>query len=161
MSRRNKSRAGEPTGAVRTITTNRQARFHFELLDRWEAGIVLTGSEVKSCRQGAVNLAEAHVRIRSGEAWLVGCHVSPYENAGYAQHEPDRPRKLLLHAAEIRRMEKAVQLRGLALVPTRMYFSGSRVKVEVALARGKKTRDKRDAIKKREQERSARDAVDR
>ncbi len=161
MARKNKAPA--ETGkakARRQIAGNRRARFEFELLDRWEAGIALTGSEVKSCRAAAVNLAEAFVRLRRGEAWLVGCRIAPYEHAGYAQHDPLRERKLLLHAEELRKIRKGVEQKGLTLVPTEMYFSGSKVKVAIALARGKKLHDKRETVKKREQDRSARQAKD-
>jgi SsrA-binding protein len=146
--------------ARRNIAGNRRARFEFELLERWEAGIALTGSEVKSCRAGAVNLAEAFVRLRNGEAFLVGCRIAPYENAGYAQHDPLRERKLLLHRDELRKIRKGIEQKGLTLVPTEIYFSGSKVKVAIALARGKKLHDKRDTVKKREQDRSARQARD-
>lgn len=144
----------------RSIAGNRRARFEFELLDHWEAGIALTGSEVKSCRAGAVNLAEAFVRLRQGEAFLVGCRIAPYENAGYAQHDPLRERKLLLHGEELRKIRKGIEQRGLTLVPTEMYFSGSKVKVALSLARGKKLHDKRETVKKREQDRNARRAKD-
>lgn len=150
---------GKPHGR-RSIARNRRARYEFELLDRWEAGIALTGSEVKSCRAAAVNLAEAYVRLKRREAWLVGCRIAPYENAGYAQHDPMRERKLLLSREELRKMARGVEQRGLTLVPTEVYFKGSRVKVEVALGRGKKLHDKRETVKKREQDRSARVAKD-
>jgi SsrA-binding protein len=149
-------RTDDTDAARRPIATNREARFRYEILDRWEAGIVLTGSEVKSARRGEVNLREAHVRIEGGEAWLVGCHVSPYENAGYAQHDPLRARKLLLHATELHRITRAIAEKGLAVVPLGMYFSGPRVKVEIAVGRGKKLHDKRETVKRRDQEREAR-----
>jgi SsrA-binding protein len=138
------------------VATNREARFQYELLERFEAGIVLTGSEVKSVRRGQVSLADSHVVVSGGEAWLVSCHVAPYENAGYAQHDPLRERKLLLHGSEVERIARAVERAGLTVVPLRVYFAGSRVKVEIAVGRGKKLHDKRETIKKRDQERQAR-----
>lgn len=146
--------------ARRSIAGNRRARFEFELLERWEAGLVLRGSEVKSCRAGGVNIAEAWVRLKGGEAWLVGCRIAPYEHAGPEQHEPVHDRKLLLHREELRKMRKGVEQKGLTLVPVEIYFLGSLVKVEVALGRGKKVHDKRETVKKREQDRRAREARD-
>jgi len=141
----------------RTLATNREARFRFELVEHWEAGLVLTGSEVKSLRaKGAVNLSDAFVRVKNHEAWLVNCHVAPYSHGTSAQHDPMRPRKLLLHAAQVERIERAVQQRGLTVVPTRLYFSGPHVKVQIALGRGRKLHDKREAIKKRELDRASR-----
>ena len=151
---------GKPR-ARRSIAGNRRARFEFELLERWEAGIVLRGSEVKSCRAGGVTIAEAWVRLKGGEAWLVGCRIAPYEHAAHdQQHEPVHDRKLLLHREELRKMRKGVEQKGLTLVPTEIYFQGSCVKVEVALGRGKKLHDKRETVKKREQDRSAKQARD-
>ena len=141
----------------RRIADNRRARFEFELLERFEAGLVLTGSEVKSLRVGGVQLGDAHVVMQGGEAWLVSCHVAPYANAGYAQHDPLRPRKLLLHRTEIFRIERALQAKGLTVVPLRLYFAGQRVKVELALARGKKLHDKRETIRRREEARRPRE----
>jgi SsrA-binding protein len=150
---RKKSADEKPT---RSIADNRQARFRFELLDRWEAGIVLLGGEVKSLRAGQVNMGDAHVIVKRGEAWLMSCHVAPYAHATHDQPDPLRPRKLLLHAIEVARIDKSVREKGMTVVPTRLYFVGARVKVEIALARGKKLHDKRETIKKRDQERDAR-----
>lgn len=141
-----------PTG-VKPIAHNRNARREYELLDALEAGIALTGSEVKSLRAGKISFKEGYVRFADGEAFLAGVHIAPYENAGYAQHEPDRERKLLLHRAEIERLGAKVAQKGLTVVPVRMYFKNGRVKVEIALARGKKLHDKRDDLKARDVER--------
>jgi SsrA-binding protein len=135
------------------VATNRQARFKFHLLDRVEAGIALEGSEVKSVRDGKVNIGDSYAVIRDGEVWLYGSHISPYAPAAAQNHDPERPRKLLLRRSEIERLVGKTQEKGFTLVPTRIYFSGSNAKVELALARGKERGDKRDAIKEREQKR--------
>src|SRR5262245_7538015 len=135
------------------IATNRQAGYRFELLDRLETGIVLQGTEVKSLRNGAVQLKDGYAQIRDGELWLYNVHIPPYGPASRENHDPERPRKLLAHKREIERLVGKMQERGLTLVPTRIYFSGPRAKVEVALARGKDRFDKRDSIKAREQQR--------
>ena len=135
------------------IATNRQASFRFNLLDKFEAGIVLQGSEVKSLREGGVQLKDAYAEVRDGEVWLQNVHIAPYKPAARENHEPERPRKLLLHANEIERLIGKTAEKGLTLVPTRIYFKGSNAKVEVALARGKDVRDKRRSIKDREQRR--------
>jgi SsrA-binding protein len=140
----------------RPIATNRQARFRFELLDRHEAGLVLMGSEVKALREGNVNMSDAYVRFKNGEAYLSHCHVGPYSHANAFAHEALRERKLLMRRVEIDKLERAVAQKGLTVVPTRIYFSGSRVKIEIALARGKKTEDKRETIKQRDMDRRAR-----
>jgi SsrA-binding protein len=134
------------------IATNRQASFRYNLLERFECGIVLTGTEVKSMRQGNVQLKDAYAMVRDGEVWLVGMYIAPYGPASRDNHDPERPRKLLLHRSEIDRLIGRTRERGLTLVPTRVYFSepGSRAKVELALARGKDVYDKREAIRKRE-----------
>jgi SsrA-binding protein len=134
------------------VATNRQASFRYNLLERFEAGIVLTGTEVKSMREGGVQLKDAYAVVRDGEPWLVGMYIAPYGPAARENHDPERPRKLLLHRNEIDRLIGRTQERGLTLVPTRVYFSkpGSRAKVEIALARGKDVYDKRDTIRKRE-----------
>jgi SsrA-binding protein len=132
------------------VATNRQAGFRYHLLDRLEAGIVLRGSEVKSLREGGVQLKDAYAEVRDGEVWLRNMHIAPYKAAARENHDPDRPRKLLLHRREIERLVGQTAERGLTLVPTRIYFSGPRAKVELALARGKDTRDKRRSIKERE-----------
>jgi SsrA-binding protein len=135
------------------VATNRQARFKYNLLDRWEAGISLTGSEVKSVRAGKANLSDSYAVVRDGEVWLHGSHIAPYGPAAAEGHDPERPRKLLLHRREIERLIGKTQVKGLTLVPTRMYFSGAHAKVELALARGKERGDKREAIREREQRR--------
>jgi SsrA-binding protein len=149
---------GQAEGAkpVRLISTNRQARFRYELLDSFEAGLVLMGSEVKALRANLVSLADAYVRFRGDEAWLANCHVGPYTHATVAAHEPLRERKLLLRGAELEKLQRAVSTKGLTIVPTKIYFKGDLVKIEIALARGKKTIDKRETIKQRDVERRAR-----
>jgi SsrA-binding protein len=135
------------------IVENRRARHDYHLLDRVEAGIVLTGTEVKSLRGGRASLQQAYADLRDGEAWLVGAHISVYEQGNIANHDPDRDRKLLLHKKQAASLAGKVAQRGLTLVPTKMYFKNGRAKVELALARGKDVRDKRRDIAKREAER--------
>lgn len=132
---------------------NRKARHLYELSDFLEAGIVLTGPEVKSVRAGQVNFVDSYVDFRDGQAWLQSLHIAPYANGGYTVQEPDRVRRLLLHAREIRRLAAAVERKGLAVVPTRVYFKNRRVKIEIALGKGKKLYDHRDSLKKRAEER--------
>ena len=145
MAKRKKRKA-----APGDVATNRQAGFRYHLLERLEAGIVLQGSEVKSLREGAVQLKDAYAEVRGGEVWLRNMHIAPYKPAAGENHDPDRPRKLLLHRREIERLVGQTAEKGQTLVPTRVYFSGSRAKVELALAKGKDTYDKRRAIKERE-----------
>jgi SsrA-binding protein len=135
------------------IAENRRARHEYHLSDRVEAGLVLTGPEVKSLRAGKADLAKAYATMRDGEAWLVGLHVPPYEQASLGAHEPDRDRKLLLHGREIDSLGGKVKERGLTLVPTRLYFKNGRVKVELALGRGKELHDKRRDIASRDAQR--------
>jgi SsrA-binding protein len=132
------------------VATNRQARFRYHLLDRWEAGLVLTGSEVKSLRAGKAQIKDGYATVRDGEVWLHNVHIPPYGPASRANHEPERSRKLLLHKREIERLIGKTRERGLTLVPTRIYFTNGRAKVEIALARGKDVVDKRRTIKERE-----------
>ena len=132
------------------IVDNRRARHDYHLLDRYEAGIVLTGTEVKSLRDGRASLQQAYADVRGGEAWLVGAHISVYEQGNIANHDPDRDRKLLLHKKELASLAGKVAQRGLTLVPTKLYFKNGRAKVELALARGKEQRDKRRDIAQRE-----------
>ncbi len=139
--------------AVKLIADNRKARYEYELLDRYEAGIVLTGTEVKSLRDGGASLQQAYADVRDGEAWLIGAHIAEYGQGNVANHEPDRDRKLLLHSKEIASLLGKVRERGLTLVPTRLYFKNGKVKVELALARGKEQRDKRRDIAKRDADR--------
>ncbi|MGO9820286.1 MAG: SsrA-binding protein SmpB [Solirubrobacteraceae bacterium] len=134
------------------VATNRQASYRFNLLERFECGIVLTGTEVKSLREGKAQLKDSYAQVRDGEIWLMGVYIPPYGPAARDNHDPERPRKLLLHRDEIDRLVARTQERGLTLVPTRMYFAGprSRAKVEIALAKGKDLYDKRETIRKRE-----------
>jgi SsrA-binding protein len=144
---------------LKVICTNRKARHLYEILDTVEAGIALLGPEVKSLREGRASLGEAYARIRGGEIFLIGLHISPYEQAGRANPDPVRERKLLLHRSEIGRLAGKVRERGYTLVPLRMYFRGGRAKVELALGRGKRAYDKRETIRRREEDRSVRRAL--
>jgi SsrA-binding protein len=135
------------------VASNRYAGYRYELLDRIECGIVLQGTEVKALRESGAQLKDAYASIRDGELWLQGVHIPPYAPAARENHDPDRDRKLLLHRLEIDRLAGRVAERGLTLVPTRIYFSGSHAKVEIALARGKDLYDKRQSIKERESRR--------
>ena len=139
--------------AAGDVATNRQAGFRYHLLEKLEAGIELQGSEVKSLREGGVQLKDAYAEVSDGEVWLQRMHIAPYKPAAQANHEPERPRRLLLHRHEIERLIGKTAERGLTLVPTRVYFKGRRAKVEIALARGKEQRDKRRSIREREQRR--------
>jgi SsrA-binding protein len=155
-----KKRKGGPRKlASGDVATNRQARFRYDLLERWEAGIVLQGSEVKSLRDGKANIKDSYAVVRDGEVWLHGSHIAPYAPAADQGHDPERPRKLLLRKSEIERLIGKTHERGLTLVPTRIYFSGSNAKVEIALARGKELRDKRETIRDREQRREVERAL--
>ena len=138
--------------AAGDVASNRQASHRFNLLERFECGIVLTGTEVKSLREGKAQLKDSYAVVRDGEVWLIGVYIPPYGPASRENHEPERPRKLLLRRDEIERLVGKTRERGLTLVPTRIYFSGprSRAKVEIALARGKDLYDKRQAIRTRE-----------
>lgn len=142
-----------PRAGEKLIVENRRARHDYELLERLEAGIALTGTEVKSLRNGRATLTQAYADVRDGEAWLHGMSIAVYDKGGYANHEPERPRKLLLHRREIDRMYGQVRERGYTVVPTRLYFRDGRVKVELALARGKEVRDKRRDIAARDAKR--------
>ncbi len=136
---------------TKVIASNRRARHDYAVLDTVEAGIVLVGSEVKSMREGHVQLADAYARITNGECWLEGMHIPPYLNAvGFGAHNPDRPRKLLLHVDEIRKLGSRVAKESLALVPLSLYFRDGRAKVELALAKGRKKGDRRQAIAERD-----------
>ena len=145
-----------PQGA-KVVATNRQARREFEILDTIEAGLVLRGSEVKSLRNAKAQLAESYARIHAGEAWLNSLHISQYEHSSLAfGHDPDRPKKLLLHKNEIVRLQAQVDQKGLTIIPLSLYFVGGRAKVELALARRKNLVDKRQTIQQREADREAR-----
>jgi SsrA-binding protein len=137
----------------KVIATNRKAFHNFSILETYEAGLVLKGTEVKSLREAQVNFKDCYATIDDGEAWLVGCHISPYHHGSDANHEPDRRRKLLQHKREISRLLGKVAERGLTLVPLRLYFKGGRAKIELGLARGKKLHDKRASIRERESRR--------
>ena len=138
----------------KTIATNRKAGFQYFLLDRFEAGVALMGSEIKSIRAGQISLAEAYVEVENGrDAWLMDAHVAPYTQANRFNHDPRRKRRLLLHKRQIRELWNAVRMKGMTIVPTRVYLKDGRAKVEIALAKGKKAYDKRAVIAKRDQER--------
>lgn len=141
------------------IADNRKAFHDYHILDTYEAGIVLTGTEVKGIREGRANLRDSYGRVEDGEVWLYNVHISPYSHRGYVSPDPKRRRKLLLHKSEIRKLIGRTVERGLTLVPTRMYFKNGRVKVALALARGKQAHDKRETIKRREIERETRAMV--
>lgn len=142
--------------AIKNIAMNRKAAFNYELSERFEAGLVLQGSEVKSIRAGHVTIAEAYGVIRNGEAFLINANITPYQASHYADHDPTRTRKLLLHSSEIKKLIGKTQEKGLTLVPTRLYLSKGRVKIELALGKSKKLFDKRHSIKKRETDRQLR-----
>jgi SsrA-binding protein len=144
---------------IKTITTNRRAYHNYHILDGVEAGLALTGTEIKSIRDGRVNLADAYVRPERGELWLLNAHIARYQAGSYLSHEPTRPRRLLLHHKQINELTSQVAEKGLTLLPTRLYLKGSKAKVEIALARGKKLYDKREAIMRREMEREMERAV--
>lgn len=142
-----------------TIAQNRRARHDYEFLAKFEAGIVLTGSEIKSVRDHHVQLQGSYARIRDGEVWLQDAHIAPYANAGYTGHQPDRDRKLLLHKKEIRKIEELMGERGLALVPLAMYFKRGKAKVELGVGRGLKRYDKRQKLKEADQKRDIQQAL--
>jgi len=138
---------------IKTVVTNRKAYHNFHIGEKIEAGIALTGSEIKSIRDGRVSLGDAYVKPENGELWLVNAHIARYQASSYMSHEPTRPRKLLLHRKEINNLSGKVAEKGLTLVATRLYLKGSIAKVEVALAKGKKLYDKRESISRREADR--------
>jgi SsrA-binding protein len=138
---------------VTDIAVNRQARHRYHLLERWEAGLVLTGTEVKSLREGKATIKDGYADVRDGQVWLHNVHIPPYAPAARENHDPERSRKVLMHRREIERLIGKTREKGLTLVPTRLYFANGRAKVELALARGKDVGDKRQAIKEREMRR--------
>jgi SsrA-binding protein len=138
---------------IKVVATNRKAKFEYFLLEEFEAGLSLQGSEIKSIRASQVSLAEAYVRIDGKNAWLVEAHIAPYEQANRNNHDPKRQRRLLLHKKEIKKLWDAIRQKGVTIIPTRIYLKGGRAKLEIAIARGKKMFDKRAAIAKRETER--------
>ena len=149
----------EREAAQKNIAENRKAFHDYHILETFETGLVLLGTEVKSIREGHVNLRDSFARIENGEVFVYNIHIQPYSHRGYADHEPLRPRKLLLHAHEIRKLIGKTVERGMTLVPLRMYFKNGKVKVALGLARGKQMHDKRETIKQREADRETRAAV--
>jgi len=140
---------------IKVVATNRKAKFEYFLIETYEAGISLQGSEIKSIRAGQISLSEAFVQTDGKEAWLRDAHIAPYEQANRFNHDPLRPRRLLLHKKEIRKMWNDVRQKGMTIIPTRVYLKAGRAKVEIAVARGKKTYDKRETIAKRDRERDS------
>lgn len=150
----------EKSEGYKIVSDNRQARYLYEILETYEAGIQLTGTEVKSIREGKVNLQDGYALIRNGEAWLLNAHISPYTGSGqYFNHEPRRTRKLLLHRQEIRKLIGRVEQQGLTLVPLKMYLKRGLVKVSIALGKGKKLHDKREDLKRRQDQRDIQRAM--
>jgi SsrA-binding protein len=145
--------------AQKNIAENRKAYHDYHIVEAFEAGVALLGTEVKSIREGSINLRDSFARVESGEVWVYNMHISPYSHRGYSDHEPMRRRKLLLHRQEIRKLVGKTVERGMTLVPTRMYYRNGRVKIEICLAKGKKAHDKRETIKRRETERETRAAI--
>lgn len=142
-----------PDNNVKTVATNRKAQFEYFLLEHFEAGIALQGSEIKSIRAGQISLAESYVQIDGRQAWLIDAHVAPYEAASRYNHDPRRPRQLLLHKREILEMWNAVRQKGVSIIPVHVYLKGGRAKLDIAVAKGKKLYDKRAAIAERDAER--------
>ena len=134
---------------MKEIAVNRQAFHNYEILEKFEAGVMLTGTEIKSAREGKVNLKDSYGLVKTGEVWLLNCHISPYSHGSYANHDPLRTRKLLLNRSEINRLVGRTTERGLTLVPLRMYLKDGRLKCELALAKGRKTHDKREVERKK------------
>jgi SsrA-binding protein len=145
----------------RDLASNRAAAHNYFLVERFEAGVVLTGTEVKSAREGKVNLKDAYGLVKDGELWLLNAHISPYQHGNIYNHNPVRTRKLLVHKNELRKLIGKTQQRGMTLVPTRMYFRNRRIKVEIALAKGKQLWDKRETERRRTADREAREAIQR
>ena len=144
----------EKQSGFKVISNNKKAYFLYEIIETYEAGIQLTGTEVKSLREGRVNLRDGFAQIRNGEAWLLNVHISPYQASGaYFNHEPRRTRKLLLNRREISKLTGSIEQKGLTLVPLKMYFKGNWVKISIGLGRGKKIHDKRETIKRRQDQR--------
>jgi SsrA-binding protein len=139
--------------SVKIVASNRRAQHLYHVMERHEAGVVLLGSEVKAIREGRVQLREAYANIRNGELYLYDCHIGAYSHTGYTSHEPMRPRKLLMHRQEIKRLLGKLTLKGLTLVPLKLYLKRGRVKVELGLGRGKKVADKRETVRRRDAER--------
>jgi SsrA-binding protein len=140
---------------IKVVATNRKAKFEYFLLEHFEAGLALQGSEIKSIRAGQVSLSEAYVNVDGQNAWLVEAHIAPYEQANRFNHDPKRPRRLLLHKKELRELWNAVRQKGVTIIPTRVYLKEGRAKLEIAIAKGKKLHDKREAIARRDAERES------
>jgi SsrA-binding protein len=151
--------ATKPESGEKLIAANKKAYHDYFVLQKFEAGLVLTGTEVKSLRDGKANLKDAYVIFKDAESYLFGLHISPYSHGNLQNHEPDRTRKLLLHKRELEKLRAQIVEKGLSIVPLRLYFKGSRVKVEIAIVRGKKQYDKRETEKNREAERETRAAI--
>jgi SsrA-binding protein len=145
--------------STRNFTVNRQAQYLYHLLEKFEAGIELTGTEVKSVREGKVNLRDSYATVRGEEAWLVNCHVSPYTSGSYLNHDPLRQRRLLLHRQEINKLAGQTQVKGLTLIPTRLYLKKNLIKCEIALAKGKKVYDRRETERRRTIDRETEQAI--
>jgi len=144
---------GSMEDGSRLICQNRKAYHDYEIVETLEAGMVLLGTEVKSLRDGRANLKDSYAKVKKGEVFLYGLHISPYSHASYDNHDPERVRKLLLHAYEIKKLLGKTQEKGFSLIPLKLYFKGGRVKVQIALAQGKKSYDKRQSLKKKEERR--------
>ena len=138
---------------IKIICTNRKARHNYEIIETYEAGMVILGSEVKSLREGRADLSDAYGKFKDGELYLIDMHIAPYPNAAHFNHEPKRPRKLLMHKRELKRLMGKVEQRGMTLIPLKVYFKNGYAKVELALAKGKKVIDRREEIKRREEKR--------
>jgi SsrA-binding protein len=148
-----------PESEIKLLSENRAARHNYHLLDRYEAGLVLTGTEVKAAKIGKIQLKESYAEVSGGEAWLLNAHISEYSHGNIMNHDPVRKRKLLLHRSEIEKLNSASREKGLTLIPTRLYLKNGRVKIEIAIAKGKKLHDKREAIKAREMQAEAKAAL--
>ncbi len=153
MSLQPQRKKSERDEGTRLVCQNKKAYHDYEIIEKMEVGIVLVGTEVKSLREGRANLKDSYAKVRKGEVFLYGLHISPYSHASFDNHDPERTRKLLLHAYEIKRLTGKTQERGLSLIPLKIYFSKGKVKVEIALAQGKKLYDKRESLKKKEERR--------
>jgi SsrA-binding protein len=153
------AKAKDKAAGLKPIATNRRARFDYEIVESYEAGLALVGSEVKSLRLGNADLKDSYGAVRDGEAWLYGLRISPYEFAREGGHEPERTRKLLLHRVEIERIASSLAEKGLTLIPVRLYFKNGKVKVELGLAKGKAKYDKRETVKRREADREMQRAI--
>ncbi len=154
-----KTKTKQPQKQSGTIVTNRRARRNYDIIDTVEAGLVLTGTEIKAIREGRVNLSDAYGKPENGELWLVNAHIAQYSAGSRNNHDPTRPRKLLLHKDEITRLSRQILERGLTLIPMRLYIKRHKAKVELAIAKGRKLHDKRRAIIEREREREAQQAI--